>query len=57
MSDELGGGEWGTNPRSCLEEPKKITKTSIMIVGVPVEIRTKHLPSKRLECYRYANLS
>lgn len=34
----------------------KITETSI-IVGTSVKIRTKHLPSTVVECYRYANLS
>jgi hypothetical protein len=34
---------WKNLARSFLEEPRKTTKTSVMVVGAPAKIRTEHL--------------
>jgi hypothetical protein len=54
ISDELGM-MW-PNLVTYLRELKKTTKTSVMAVHVPAEIRTEHIPHTSLERNSYTNL-
>lgn len=42
------------HPIIHLEGPRKITKTTVRIAGVPPEIRTEHLQNMSPKLYLYA---
>jgi hypothetical protein len=51
-----GKRPWPDRGIIYLEKLKMLTKSSVRIAGVPVEIRTKHHPNISLEHYRCENL-
>jgi hypothetical protein len=42
-------------PSTCLEGLRETSKTSITIIGVPAEIRTRHIQNKSQNCFVAVN--